>query len=166
VQWNRYCRASRIFDAQPPVERLPTDVSEAKLNGSARQRNRRDAGQLAHRLAVRHERGTGDRQRAMQLEAAERPVDVAAGANALDDLLAEIAALREVQGARLAGLLGEIAGAFGVANVGAVARRAFEDAQGFQGMRRRLRLRPAGSCMAGGGAEQGVPPSSCTTRRA
>ena len=36
-------------------------------------------------------------------------MDVAAGADALDDLLAEVAAFGEVQGAGLVGLLGEVA---------------------------------------------------------
>ena len=51
----------------------------------------------------------------------------AAGANALDDLLAEVAALGEVQRAGLAGLLGQIA----FAEVDAVTRRSFEHAHGF-----------------------------------
>ncbi len=48
--------------------------------------------------------------------AGRSPVSVAAGANALDDLLAKIAALGEVQGAGLSGFLGKLF----IADVGAV----------------------------------------------
>jgi len=52
-------------------------------------------------------------------------VDVATGADALDDLLSEIAAFGEVEGAGLSGLLGE----FAVADVGAEEGRSFEEAE-------------------------------------
>ncbi len=55
---------------------------------------------------------------------------VAAGADALDDLLAEVAAFGEVQGAGLAGLLRE----FAVADVGAVEGSSFENAQPFEAL--------------------------------
>ena len=57
---------------------------------------------------------------------------VAAGADALDDLLAEVAAFGEVQGAGLGGFLGQVVGFFGVADVGGVAGRAGEDAECFE----------------------------------
>ena len=52
-------------------------------------------------------------------------MDVATGADALDDLLSEIAAFGEVEGAGLSGLLGE----FAVADVGAEEGRSFEEAE-------------------------------------
>src|SRR6201987_4969691 len=66
------------------------------------------------------------------------------GANALDDLLAEIAALGEVQRAGLAGLLGQIA----LAEVDAVTRRPFEHAHGFG---------CAQAAGGGAGGEQNIP---------
>jgi len=48
-------------------------------------------------------------------------MDIAAGANALHDLLAEVASFGEVQGAGLSGLLRQLA----VANVDAIERRSF-----------------------------------------
>ncbi len=59
-------------------------------------------------------------------------MDLAAGADALDDLLAEIAALVEVQGLRLVGLLREVL----LGDVAAVERASFEEAQGFEGFGR------------------------------
>ena len=59
-------------------------------------------------------------------------MDGAAGADALDDLLAEVAAFGEVQGTDLVGLLREILGGIGVADVGAVEGRAGKDAEGFE----------------------------------
>jgi hypothetical protein len=60
-------------------------------------------------------------------------VHVAARADAFDDLLAEVAAFGEVQGAGLGGLLREVVGCSGVADVGAVAGRAFEDTELVEG---------------------------------
>ena len=60
-------------------------------------------------------------------------MDAAAGADALDDLLAEVAAFGEVQGAGLGGLLWEIVGGGGVTDVSAVAGRAGEDAEVVEG---------------------------------
>ena len=57
-------------------------------------------------------------------------MNVAARTDALDDLLAEVAAFGEVQGAGLGGLLGE----FAVADVGAVEGCSFEDAQPFEAL--------------------------------
>ena len=62
---------------------------------------------------------------AVEAEGGEGAMDVAAGADALDDLLAEVAAFGEVKGAGLGGLLGE----FLVADVGAVEGCAFEEAE-------------------------------------
>ena len=67
--------------------------------------------------------------RLVRMEAGEGAVDVAAGADALDDLLAEVAAFGEVQGAGLVGLLREVF----VADVGAVEGCAGEDAELFEG---------------------------------
>src|SRR5579871_4215453 len=55
---------------------------------------------------------------------------VAAGTDALDDLLTQVAALVEVQGAGLGGLLRELA----VADIFAVERGAFEDAEVFEAL--------------------------------
>ena len=71
----------------------------------------------------------GGRQRAGEGEATEGAVDAAARVDALDDLLTEVAALGEVQGAGLAGLLREVF----AADVSADAGRAFEDAEVFEG---------------------------------
>ena len=91
-----------------------------------------DAGELARLFCLRLREGAGGGEGAGEEEAGEGAVDVAAGADALDDLLAEVAAFGEVQGAGLArwgGLLRE----FAVADVGAVAGRALEDAEVFDG---------------------------------
>ncbi len=60
-------------------------------------------------------------------------VDVAAGSDALDDLLAEIAALVEVQGMELAGLLGDsFLRQIALRDVDAVDGDAFSDAEGVE----------------------------------
>src|ERR1700722_13788490 len=69
--------------------------------------------------------GCGDFERqcgrfGRECELREAAMHCAAGANALDDLLAEVAALGEVQRASLAGFLRQIA----LAEVDAIARRA------------------------------------------
>src|ERR1700753_2401 len=70
--------------------------------------------------------GRGDFERqgggcGRKCELREAAMHCAAGANAFDDLLAEVAALGEMQRASLAGLLRQIA----LAEVDAIARRAF-----------------------------------------
>ncbi len=92
-----------------------------------------DAGEFAYGFAIGFEGCARGWECAFEAEGGEGAVDVAAGADALDDLLAEVAALVEVEGAGLGGLLGELAGFLGVADVGAVERGAFEDAEGFEG---------------------------------
>jgi len=67
-------------------------------------------------------------------EGGEGAMDVASGTDALDDLLAEVAALGEVEGAGLIGLLGEFAGFVGVAYVDGVERRPFEDSEGVEAL--------------------------------
>ena len=69
----------------------------------------------------------------MRRELGEGAVDLAAGADALDDLLAEVAALGEVECVGLGGLLREVFGGFGVADVLAVFGGGSEDAVGFEG---------------------------------
>ena len=64
---------------------------------------------------------------AVEPEAVKDAMHVAARTDALDDLLAEVAALGEVKGAGLGGLLGE----FAVADVGAVEGCSFEQAEPF-----------------------------------
>ena len=58
-------------------------------------------------------------------------MDLAAGADALDDFLAEVAALGEVEGVGLGGFLWEVFVGFGVADVLAVFGGGGEDAVGF-----------------------------------
>jgi hypothetical protein len=60
-------------------------------------------------------------------------MDVAARVDALDDLLAEVAAFGEVESAGLGSLLREVVGFFGVADVDAVAGYGGEDAELFEG---------------------------------
>ncbi len=88
--------------------------------------------------------GAGGGEGAGEEEAGEGAVDVAAGADALDDLLTEVAAFGEVEGVGLGGLLREVAGFFGVADVDAVAGGAGEDAEVFEG------FGGDGSCAGGG----------------
>ena len=58
-------------------------------------------------------------------------MDIAARANALHDLLAEVASFGEVQGAVLSGFLRELA----VADIGAIERGSFEDSQPLEALR-------------------------------
>src|ERR1700687_5462250 len=83
------------------------------------------AGEFADGFRVCFERCSGGGHCAFEAECAKGTVDGAAGADALDDLLAEVAAFAEVQGARLSCLLWQLA----VANVDAVTRRSFEGAE-------------------------------------
>src|SRR5580698_4203549 len=71
-------------------------------------------------------------------------VNLAPGANALDDLLAQITALGEAERAVLAGFLGQIA----ALDVDSIGGNAFDDTQGFN------RCRSNGRCA---GSEQGLP---------
>src|SRR3984885_14827250 len=93
--------------------------------------------------------GCGDFERqcggfGRECELREAAMHCAAGANAFDDLLAEVAALGEVQRASLAGLLWQIA----LAEVDAIARGAFQHAQSFRG---------ADTARDGPGGEQNIP---------
>ena len=81
-------------------------------------------------LHVCEEGGAGGGGGSVEAEAAEGAVDLAAGADALDDLLAEVAAFAEVEGAGSGGLLGEVA----IADVGAEEGCAFEDAEVVEGL--------------------------------
>ncbi len=88
-------------------------------------------------FAFGFEVGSGGGEGSFELEGGEGAVDVAAGVDALDYLLAEVAAFAEVEGAGfgalVGGLLGEVFGGVGVADVDAVAGGALEDAEGFEG---------------------------------
>ena len=123
-QRDRGCGASGVVQRKLAVERFAADVAEGELDWPGGQRDGGDAGQFAHRLAFRSERGAGLGQSAAEFEAGKSSVDVAARVDALDDLLAQVAAFGEVQRAGLCGLLRQVAGGFGVANVDTVARRA------------------------------------------
>lgn len=71
--------------------------------------------------------GLGFRDFAFEFQAREEFIDVAAGADALDDFLAEVAAFGEVQGVGELGFLGQV----GFGDVDAVERAGVEDAGGF-----------------------------------
>ena len=91
-----------------------------------------DAGERAGGFAVvlKLGAGCGDRAgRRENFELTEMAVNLAAGTDALDDLLAEVAALGEVQGAGKRSFLGEVA----ALDVDGVSGGAFEDAEGFEG---------------------------------
>ena len=125
------CCASGIGEGEVAdlriFEGLAADDAEGKLHrrGLARERDGGDAGDLGDGLAFGFKLRAGGGQCAGEDEAAEGAVDGAARVDALDDLLAEVAALGEVQGARLdadgCGLLREVF----VADVCADAGRAF-----------------------------------------
>ena len=129
------CCASGIGEGEVAglsvFEGLAADDAEGKLHrrGLAGEMDGGDAGELADGLGFSFELRAGSGQHAGEGEATEGAVDAAARVDALDDLLAEVAALGEVQGAGLAGLLREVF----VADVGADAGRAFEDAELFEG---------------------------------
>ena len=132
-QSDRHRNASRILERKTAVEGFTPNITERKLNDSRRQWDGRDAGEFSDSFALGFERCTNRRKSAVQLESSEGAVDIAPRADAFDDLLAEIAALGEVQSADLAGLLRQVTCGLGVADVGAVKRRAFKDAQIFKG---------------------------------
>ena len=123
------------------VEDFAADVSERKLDGPSGQRDFGCGSDFSDWFV----RSLGEEGRSRrgdcpdQSETRERAVDVAAGADALDDLLPEVAAFGEVQGAGLGGLLRQLL----IADVGAVKGCSFEDAElgdGFGGLSRRRPL--------------------------
>ena len=115
------------------VERLAADVAEGEDLVAVGEGDDPRGGDLTDWLSVGFERRRKVfREFAGEGEGREQAVDLAAGADALDDLLAEIAALVEVQGLRLVGLLREVL----LGDVAAVERAAFEEAQGFEGFGR------------------------------
>ena len=125
-----------VLDAGVAIECVTTDVPEGELRRASLKIKLGHAGQLADGLVEGggfEERGSGRGRMAGEEEAGEGSVQVAAGADALDDLLAEIAAFAEVEGAGGSadwrGLLGEVA----VANIGAEERCAFGDAELVEG---------------------------------
>ncbi len=118
------------------VECLTAEIAESEERGTTGEFDACDAGQLADGLfgcAGFVERGSGGWQFVGEDEAGEGAVQVAAGADAFDDLLAEIAAFAEVEGAGGGtdggGLLGEVF----VTNVYAEERCAFGDAELVEG---------------------------------
>lgn len=121
--------AARVLDVSAADEELATDVAEGELDLACGGLEEGGAGELAGGLAFDGEGGARRGGIAGEGEAAEGAVDLAPGADALDDLLAEVAAFAEVQGAVGAGLLREIA----VADVGTEEGCAFEDAEVIEG---------------------------------
>ena len=135
----RYWRSDTagVKEGSASIEGFATDIAEGKLYCAAvviavvcGQRNGGDTGQLADLFAVGLQRRAGRGEISVEAKCAECAVDIAARTDALDDLLAEVAAFEEVQGAGLSGLLGELA----VADVGGVEWRSFKDSQPFQGL--------------------------------
>jgi hypothetical protein len=129
---DRDCDAAGVGDGelagQSNFKRLAADVAECKLDWAARERDGGGAGEFADWFGFGFQDGSGGGEGAFEAEGAEGAVDVPAGADALDDLLAEVAAFGEVQGTGLGCFLGE----FLVADVGAVAGGAFEETEGFE----------------------------------
>jgi len=138
---NGSCGASGIRQSEGAGLRvgqgLATEVAEGKLHGArSGEMDGCDAGELSHWLAVGFECDAGGGQGSGESEAGEGAMHIAARVDALDDLLAEVAAFGEVEGARLAGLLRQVVGFFGVANIRAVTGRAFENMEVFEGLGR------------------------------
>ena len=152
--------AAGIFERSAAVEGLAANVAEGELGWTAGKGQGSDAGEFTDGPGIEFgcERGAGGGQRAFEAESGEGAVDAAAGVNTFDDLLAEVAAFAEMQGAGLRGLLGEIAGGVGVADVGAVAGSAFEDTKGFEGVGVARSSAGCGDCFGEGGDGGGVGP--------
>ena len=122
------CGSATVAEGLREREGFAADVAEGELDGAGVEVDGGDAGELADGFVwrvVREESRAGDGGGAVEVEAAEDAVDLAAGADALDDLLAEVAAFAEVEGAGGSGFLGEVA----VADVDAEEGCAFEDAE-------------------------------------
>ncbi len=113
-------------------EKLAASVAEG-VDGAV---NEGGGGELAGGLAVGFEWGGELRYLASEGELGEGAMDLASGVDALDDLLAEIAALREVQRVGLGGFLredffGDVDAEFGDGG---------ENAEGFEGFGGDLRV--------------------------
>ncbi len=125
------------------IERFAADVAEGELDGAAWELDAGYAGEFADGPLGEGgivQGGAGFGEIAGEDEAPEGAMDCAAGADALDDLLAEVAAFGEVEGAGLVGFLWEVFGCVGIADVYAVKGCAGEDAEvveGFGGCFRR-----------------------------
>ena len=118
-----------IGDGEVAFESLSADIAECELNVARGQGDSRGAGELADCFAIYFKYSASGWEIASELEGMEGAVDVASGADALDDLLPEIAALGEVQGASLGRLLRKLL----VPDVGAVEGRTFEETEMIQG---------------------------------
>jgi hypothetical protein len=121
-----------VGDGGLGFEGFAADGAEGEGDGAGGQVDAGGAGELANGFVGgvgQEEGGGGGWEIACEDEAVERPVDVAAGADTLDDLLAEVAAFGEVEGVGLGRLLREIA----VADVGGVEGCAFEEAELVEG---------------------------------
>ena len=81
---------------------------------------------------LREERGAGEGEVSGEEEPGEGATDVATGANALDDLLSEVAAFGEVEGAGRGAGGGGLLREFAVADVDAEQWSAFEEAECFE----------------------------------
>src|SRR5579863_2060963 len=125
---------------------FPPDVSQGHAP-TKRPRQRSDAGHLAYVLLVHNDlRARRDLRPILRDEAGKHPVHVATRANALDDLLPDVAALGEAQGPRLFRFLRQLA----LANIHAIEWNARKNAV------RLHRLGPHRDCVRG---QQSVPES-------
>src|SRR3989442_6739530 len=131
---------------------LTAAVSESNSVLIAIGGQRCDAGNFAEIFAVHLDLCPGSRQRAFDFKPHERAMYGSARANALDDLLTDVAAFGEIESARLLGFLRQIA----LANVLSVARNSSRNAEQLDG------------CFAnrcGSGIGQRFPQSFCLTGR-
>jgi hypothetical protein len=128
--------AAGIDEGEIAVEGFTANVAESQLNDSVWKPDGGNAGEFADLFALRFEEGAGCGECAFEAKGGEGAMDVAAGADALDYLLAEIAAFGEVECAGLAGGGGGLLRELFVADVGAVEGSAFENSEVFEGLRR------------------------------
>src|SRR5690349_18937111 len=117
--------APRVLQWKAAIESLAARVAKRQLYGVVAERNCAYCSQLAGLFTVCFQCRASGGKRAFEAKAGEGAVNVAARADALDDLLPEVAALGKVQRTCLAGLLRQLA----VADIDAVQRRSFQQPQ-------------------------------------
>src|SRR5947209_2366790 len=91
-----------VLERRVAIENFPTGIAERKVEDVAVRTGKRDlsgAGELADWFAVGFKGCARGRQRSFQAKGSEAAMNAAAGADALDDLLTEIAAFGEVESA-------------------------------------------------------------------
>jgi hypothetical protein len=122
------CDSTLIMKGIMTVERLAARIAETDLEslpGLAGEGQRGHAGQLSHGLARGLKRRARGWKYALQAKDHKRAMHIASRADALDDLLAEIASLVEVQRSLLVGLLREIA----ITNIDAIEGSSLEQTE-------------------------------------